>query len=384
VKTTSRQQHTDGASSFSASRENHGRDRDVTCCSIIVRSYRRPVALLELLRRLLSQTHRDFEILLLDQSDDRALDAAVQALGDRRIRQISRPPLGAAGARNEAIRHARGQILLFIDDDDLPVGDRWIADHLRNYRDPQVVGVVGKLTGAPTRVRTVRFPRLVRSRAISHTWLRTTREYAYGPLRKTGVDYLHGTNSSCRRELCERVGGWDEGLQPYGEEQSFAYRFARQRRPGEHLVYDPIPTVHRRFDIGGGCARRERDDWYLRELAGRVHFYHAMIAHYFPWRFRLLYPIYVTHLVIHLIEWIWDRDNRHRSRGELVRATMGAIAHLPGTLWRDGWRLDQHRIRRVTSLGPLPPLASGLDVDAAPVTPPDARATVLAARDGGT
>ncbi len=331
----------------------------MTSCSVIVRSYQRPAALLQLLPRVLQQSHRDFEIVVLDQSEDPALDAAVRGLGDARIRLISRPPLGAAGARNEAIRHAHGEILLFIDDDDLPIGDCWIADHVRNYDDPQVVGVVGRLTSDPTRPETVRFPRLVRARALTHTFLRTTRQYAYGPLRKPGIDYLLGSNSSCRRSLCERVGGWDEGLHPYGEEQSFAYRFAHVRRPGEHLLYDPHPTVHRRFDIDGGCARRAGDNWSEKELAGRVHFYHALIGYYFPWRFRLLYPIYVIQMLLHMIEWIWDRDNHHRSRFERVRATVSVIVRLPRLLWRGGWRLAPSRIKRVLSLLPLHGCAAG-------------------------
>lgn len=331
-----------------------GGDSDITrsgtFCSIIVRSYKRPKALLELLPRLLRQTHRDFELVILDQSSDPALTAAVAALGDPRIRLILRPPLGAAGARNEAIRHARGEILAFIDDDDLPVDDRWLAQHVDNYRDPHVMGVVGRIVGHPTKIRRVRFPRLVRMLALTHTWFRDTREYAYGPLRKRGIDYLHGTNSSCRRELCERVGGWDESRFPYGEEQSFAFRFARRRGAGEHLVYDPVPSVERRFDIPGGCDRRAGTDWSERELAARIHFYHAMVGHYFPWRFRLFYPAYLIRMVAAMVEWIWHRDNRHHTLVDRAWATMGLITRVPTLLWRHGWKRDPTAVRRVLLL----------------------------------
>lgn len=322
----------------------------MTFCSIIVRSYKRPQQLLELLPRLLRQTHGDFELLILDQSSDPALDAAVAALDDRRIHLISRPPLGAAAARNEAIRYARGEILAFIDDDDLPADDRWLAHHVANYDDPDVMGVVGRIVGHEAPVWRVRFPRLVRAFALSHTMFRDTREYAYGPLRKRGIDYLHGTNSSCRRALCERIGGWDEGRFPYGEEQSFAYRFARQHVGGEHLAYDPAPLVGRRFDIPGGCDRRSGTDWFTRELAARIHYYHGMIGHYFPWRFRLLYPIYVMRMLVAMIVWIWQRDNAHRPSSERTEATLRVIAGVPGMIWRHGWTVEPTAVRRVTTL----------------------------------
>jgi glycosyltransferase involved in cell wall biosynthesis len=319
-------------------------------CSIIVRSYKRPRELMQLLERLLRQSHRDHEIVVLDQSGDPALDAAVESLADPRIRLIKRPPLGAPGARNEAIRQARADILLFIDDDDLPLDDDWVAKHLRNYEDPDCLGVVGRLTSDPERIKQARFPRLVKFFAVSHTFFKDTREYAYGPLRKRGAAYLHGTNSSCRKELCARIGGWDEGVPPFGEEQSFAFKFSRDRRPGEYFVYDPEPLVWRRPNVAGGGERRSGGDWYRRELAARVIYYHGIVGHYFPIRFRLLYPLYLMRTAVKIVEWIWDRDNGWRTRGERLRASLMAPLLLPATLWRHGWRAPHGAIRRVQSL----------------------------------
>src|SRR5262245_48837005 len=89
--------------------------------SVIVRSFRRRNALLELLHRLQYQDYPRFEIVVCDQSDDPVLVAAVGTLRDPRIRLLVRSPLGAPGARNEMILHARGEILVMIDDDDFPV-----------------------------------------------------------------------------------------------------------------------------------------------------------------------------------------------------------------------------------------------------------------------
>ena len=166
-------------------------------------------------------------------------------------------------------------------------------------------------------------------------------------LRKDSVDFLIGSNASVRRELVLRVGGWDEGV-PMGEEQSFAFRFAQGRRPGERFVYDPNPLVWRRVGIPGGLDRRSHPQWHIRELESRVVYYRDVVGHYFPWRYRLLYPLYVARLVEQTWEWIWDRDNRWRTLSVRLRATAEVVTKLPTALRRPGQ--DRDGVRRVESL----------------------------------
>jgi glycosyltransferase involved in cell wall biosynthesis len=313
--------------------------------SVIVRAFRRPGPLEELIARLRAQTYPAFEIVVVEQSEDPALLARLEALGDPRLRVLARPPLGAPGARNEAIRHARGDILLLIDDDDLPVGDGWIAAHVAAYQDPLCVGVVGRLSSHPAGKTSVRFPRITRFRALRYTFWKDTWGYVNGPLPKRGARFLIGSNASVRRALVERVGGWDEGI-GYGEEQSFSFRFHRSRRRGEYFAYDPAPVIHRRVDVPGGLDRRTSADWYRQELAGRVAYYHRVVGHYFPWRFRLLYPLFVARAVQQAWGWIWDNDNKRRGTWGRVAATLGVIRRLPGSIWRDGWRPPPGGIRR--------------------------------------
>src|SRR5438552_9082673 len=90
--------------------------------SVIVRAYKRPRELVELVGRLRAQDYPACEFVVVEQSGDRLLQAQLAALGDARIRFFPRPPLGAPGARNEAVRLSRGDILIFVDDDDLPIG----------------------------------------------------------------------------------------------------------------------------------------------------------------------------------------------------------------------------------------------------------------------
>src|SRR6266566_3858385 len=114
--------------------------------SVVVRSYNRLGVLAELLAVLLAQDHDSYEIVVVEQSTVRPPDevARVDALArDPRVRMFRCEPLGGPGARNAGVRAARGNLLVFIDDDDLPVGSDWLRRHEANFTDPRCLGVTG-------------------------------------------------------------------------------------------------------------------------------------------------------------------------------------------------------------------------------------------------
>lgn len=315
--------------------------------SVAIRSFHRPLALKELLGRLRTQAYPHFEIVVYEQSDSPTLVAELNALGDARLKVCPGPALSPPAARNAAVRNCSGDIVLFIDDDDLPVGDDWIEQHLKNYSDPRCMGVVGRLLRDPDRLEGPRFPKLVRRMAMRHTFFKDTVMLAHNTLRKEGIAFLIGSNASVRRSLLERIGGWDEGV-PMHEEQSFAFKFALQRRPGEHFVFDPTALMWRRTGVPGGLGRRAGDDWHLRELEGRLFFYKHVVGHYFSARYRLLYPLFWLRGVEQVIEWIWDPDNADRPLPARVRATLEVVWSLPKAL--EFHRFPAERIQRVPSL----------------------------------
>jgi glycosyltransferase involved in cell wall biosynthesis len=312
--------------------------------SVVVRSYRRKEALKELVAHLREQRHPSFEIVILEQSDDPELVRHLESLGDPRIRVVVSAPQNPPAARNLAIRHASGEVILLIDDDDLPIGDDWIGLHADNYRDPLCMGVVGRLVGDPANVKAPRFPRLVRHFAMRYTLFKDTRALAYNTVRKEGIDFLIGSNASVRRSLIERIGGWDEGI-PMNEEQSFAIKFAQQRHEGEKFVFDPKPLMWRRTDVPGGLDRRRGDDWHMRELEARLFYYEHVVGYYFERRYRALRPLFWLRGIEQVLVWIWDSDNGHRSVGERLSASLDVVFRLRKALRSS--RFSVNDVRRV-------------------------------------
>jgi glycosyltransferase involved in cell wall biosynthesis len=314
--------------------------------SVVVRSYNRLAALAELLAALLAQDHDSFEIVIVEQSTLRPADAAAridELARDPRVRVLRHPPLGGPGARNTGARAARGDLLVFIDDDDLPAGTDWLRRHEASFADPRCLGVTGQhVSDAPPYANL----RRARERVLSFNLLKWQRVYARTDQRKR-VESLMGGNAAIRRSTLERFGLWDE-CTPIEDEPSLAYRINAGKRPDEYLLFDPEIRMIRRLDIPGGMAKRTLSGpAYARRV---FTFLHNIVGHYFPVRFALLYPVYIGFVAYHAIEWICSDSKRHQTLPRRIWAVSGLLLSLIPlwTAWLAAWSV--HRLRH----GPPP------------------------------
>lgn len=275
--------------------------------SVVVRSFRRTQVLLDLLKLALDQDYPNYEVVVIEQTPDltpeqrASLDSLVaEHAGKLRIEYF--PPLGAVRARNEAWKAARNEVVLFIDDDDLPVGRDWVKSHAKNFADPLCIGVSGRHVFTPGEDTTPFDTEKNRRTVLRYTFLKIPRAGNRSSHRVKGVEILHGTNTSIRREAIERAGGWDERVTEFVDENSFDFRFERIRRPGEYFVYDPLPAIWRRFDIQGGTGRR----WASIDRLLRLEFdySHGLLRRYHPLRFYGLYPAYLVLGVTRAVDFV--------------------------------------------------------------------------------
>ena len=90
----------------------------MTTISIVIPAYNSELCLRETLESALAQTRPAFEILVVDDGSTDRTEEIARSFGDR-IRYIKQKNQGIAGARNTAIREARGDWIAFLDHDDL-------------------------------------------------------------------------------------------------------------------------------------------------------------------------------------------------------------------------------------------------------------------------
>jgi len=292
--------------------------------SVIVRSYNRLSALAELLEALLAQDHDSFEVVVIEQTTVPAGEALVRvdALArDSRVRLLTYPPLGGPAARNAGVRHARGDLLVFIDDDDLPASTDWLRRHEANFDDPRCLGVTGRFVeDGPPYVNADK----ARRQVLSFNVLKWQRVYARTDEKKQ-VESLMGGNVAIPRATLVRFGLWDE-CTPIEDEPSLSYRINATKRPDEYLLFDPEPKMIRRLDVPGGMAKRTMSG---PVYAKRVFtFLHNIIGHYFPLRFALLYPFYLYFVAYHVIQWIWSDSKKHFNLPRRLLASVGVCVSL--------------------------------------------------------
>jgi glycosyltransferase involved in cell wall biosynthesis len=91
--------------------------------SVVVATYKRPRLLQDALASILDQTCQDFEILVVNDGGD-LVENTLDWLGrDPRITYIRQANRGPSGARNAALKLARGRYIVYLDDDDLMLGN---------------------------------------------------------------------------------------------------------------------------------------------------------------------------------------------------------------------------------------------------------------------
>lgn len=97
------------------------------------------------LERLTYQDYRSYEIIVvLNGPKDNSFARAVSRFP---LRLLHEPRLGVSIARNHAVARARGEILVFVDDDVL-ISHNWLDEIVKGFADPCVACVTGRVIPA--------------------------------------------------------------------------------------------------------------------------------------------------------------------------------------------------------------------------------------------
>jgi glycosyltransferase involved in cell wall biosynthesis len=108
--------------------------------SVIVTAYNQERYIAETIQSVLDQTYHDYEVIVVDDGSSDGTADRVSAFSDR-VRYIPQENQGVAGSRNTGIRHARGQLLAFLDGDDFWEPEK-LAHHVGAARSHPQSGLI--------------------------------------------------------------------------------------------------------------------------------------------------------------------------------------------------------------------------------------------------
>ena len=210
-------------------------DAPAPTLSVLICTRNRADKLKRAVESVLANSFGDFELIVVDQSTDRATENALLTIHDVRLHYIPTDTVGLSISRNIAIRESRASIVVFTDDDCV-CAPNWLSSILSEYEaEPTALGVYGRVVpyGPPR-------PGMICPCINESTQRRVFEGPAIPHIALGG-----GNNMSFRKEVFEKVGLFLESLGPgtwlsHADDTEFSYRVLWNRCK---LVYSPIPVV---------------------------------------------------------------------------------------------------------------------------------------------
>lgn len=217
--------------------------------SVVVCTFNRAASLrdtLQALRALQVSAGCRWEIIVVDNNSDDDTRELVESI--RRewplLRYAFEPQQGLSHARNRGIATARGEVLLFTDDDVLPEPD-WLEatlDGMTRHHADACGGYVAPIWGAPP-------PLWLTERFHGFLAIRAERSDEYPITRAAEAPF--GANMAIRRSVFERIGGFDTGRGRKGAELAAGEDgefFARILEAGLRVVFLGHSRVHHKVE----------------------------------------------------------------------------------------------------------------------------------------
>jgi glycosyltransferase involved in cell wall biosynthesis len=230
--------------------------------SVVIPTRNRQSALHRVLRSLQHQTLAPsaYEVLVVDDGSDPPVRCA-SSTGGPMLRLIRLPHVERSAARNQGAREARGEILVFIDDDMLPGRNLLEAHAVAQAEWPSALAA-GEITLPPETLRT---PFGLFRSGLETSALPSSR----GPVSRP--NFATAANMSVSRDRFLALGGFDPSIVT-SEDQDLALRHSAA---GGTIVYLPEATaVH---DDSATSLREycRRAEWGAEHMAPFCHRYPA-------------------------------------------------------------------------------------------------------------
>jgi len=188
---------------------------------------------------ILDQTFNNFEIVIIDDMSNDNTKNIIEKFDDKRIKYFKNIKwLGISKSRNRGLKYATGDYIFFTDGD-CTVSKNWIEEGLKYLKDPNCVGVEGKIYYV--------------SNDYEPSFSDHFTENRYGGHFMTG-------NIAYKKSVIERVGGFDERY-TYLEDRDLALRamkFGRIDFNPEMIVYHPKNILKPRQFVEVGKRIRNR------------------------------------------------------------------------------------------------------------------------------
>ncbi len=214
--------------------------------TVIIPTLNRVKTAINTLSKLESQTSNQFDVIVVDQSDQ--IDSGLKDYKSEKYRYkyIHENIKNLPNARNIGAEHANGDILIFIDDDVIP-NDDYIASYINVFSKNNEFSIIGGKIKEDNSLVMINKPSIIGGK-IS----------CYGKTQKNFMadvagecDWVVGCNFAVKRSWFIDVGGFDTNYigNAILEDADFCFNI---KRKGGVVMYSPEPYLHHLRESSGG------------------------------------------------------------------------------------------------------------------------------------
>ncbi len=243
--------------------------------SVVIPAYNSEQTICETIESVLNQTFSDFEVIVVNDGSQDDTVAVVKTINDSRVRLIDYPNAGAAASRNRGAEQARGELLAFLDADDLWTPDKLEAQVAALDKNPQA-SVAYSWTDFIDANSQFLWPGLHIS------------ESGYVLERLLVVNFIeNGSNTLIRKEAFRRVGGFDDSFES-SEDWELWLRLAADHQfiaiPAPQILYRRTSTSKSaNLQEHEAAARQTIEMAFARAPADLQHLKPSSLAHLYKY-----------------------------------------------------------------------------------------------------
>ena len=179
-------------------------------CTLVVCTRKRPQQLEVCLEAVSRLNYSNLEVLIVENDSE---NDVTRGLAKRfGASYLSEPVVGLSRARNRGARFSTKEVVAYLDDDAVPEPD-WLENLTDEFRDPQVISVLGRVVSFPARTETERIFQkfdmgLPNYSEVMHFNEKTPHWFELANFGGIGI----GANMAFRRNAFDRWPGFDETL----------------------------------------------------------------------------------------------------------------------------------------------------------------------------
>lgn len=250
--------------------------------SIVVPSYNYANYLSECIETVLSQTHKNFELLIVDDGSTDNTREVVYSYNDSRINYIYKENGGLSAARNTGIENISGEYVLFLDADDL-IEKTYISKQIKFLENNQRNAICVAKNKLFTNLNDQGKP------VVSGSW------HLYSRNLDTHILFFNLAPPHCyfyRRSVVDKVGYFDTALKAC-EDYDYILRCVRE---GFRFGVNRKALAYYRVHPSSMSANKERQHYYDSLLHERVAGYFFGDDSY-PKNLTLYYP-FLTGVIV--------------------------------------------------------------------------------------